>query len=113
MLSSGRATVVAAGTKVPLLAATVDHAIRLASWITVVGDISNTGTVYVGDSTVKNASGGAKTYVGHPIVKPAAGAQPNFINIREVGGPTIYDLATIYIDSDTSGDTVTFNYGRR
>ena len=113
MLYSGRATVTAAGTKVPLLASTVDHKIRMAAWITVVGDISNTGTVYVGDSTVKNAAGGAKTYIGHPLVKPAAGAQPNFINIREVGGPTIYDLATVYIVADTNGDTVTFNYGIR
>lgn len=110
MLHSGRATVVAAGTKVPLSSSSTPE---MASWITVVGDLSNTGTVYVGDSTVKNAAGGAKTYIGHPLVKPAAGAQPNFLNIREIGGPTIYDLRYIYIDADTSGDTVTFNYGRR
>jgi hypothetical protein len=109
MLYSGRATVVTAGTKVPLSST----AGTMASWITVVGDISNSGTVYIGNSSVKNAAGGAKTYVGHPLVKPAAGAQPNFINIREVGGPAIYDLTTIYVDADQNGDSVTFNYGRR
>ena len=110
MLHSGAATVLTAGTKVPLSTSSTPE---MASWITIVGDISNTGTVYVGDSTVQNASGGAKTYIGHPLVKPAAGAQPNFINIREIGGPTIYDLRTIYVDADTSGDRITFNYGRR
>lgn len=113
MLYSGRVAVTTAGTKVPLLAATVDHRIRLAAWVTVVGDISNTGTVYVGDATVKNAAGGAKTYIGHPLVKPAAGAQPNFLNIREVGGPAPYDLATVFVDADTNGDAITFNYGIR
>lgn len=113
MLYSGRVAVTTAGTRVPLLASTIDHKLRLASWITVVGDITNTGTVYVGDVTTKNAAGGAKTYIGHPLVKPAAGAQPNFLNIREVGGPTIYDLATVYVDADTSGDAITFNYGIR
>jgi hypothetical protein len=109
MLHSGRATVTVAGTKVPLSATHV-----AASWLTIVGDVSNTGTVYVGDATVKNASGGAKTYVGHPIVKPTnATTQPGFINIREMGGPTAYDLKDIYVDADTSGDSVTFNYGRR
>jgi hypothetical protein len=108
MLYSGRATVAAAGTKVALAATRTP-----ASWITVVGDVSNTGTVYIGASNVTNASGGAKTYVGHPLVKPAAGAQPNFLNIREVGGTTIYDLSTIYVDADTNGDSVTFNYGVR
>ena len=108
MLYSGRVQVTSAGTKVPLSATSV-----MASWITVVGDLSNTGTVYVGDSTVKNASSGAKTYIGHPLVKPAAGAQPNFINVREIGGPAIYDLSLIFVDADTSNDAITFNYGRR
>jgi hypothetical protein len=111
MLHSGSATVAVAGTKVPLSNSSTPE---MASWVTIVGDISNTGTVYVGDATVKNASGGAKTYIGHPLVKPAApGDQPNFINIREIGGPTIYDLRYIYVDADTSGDRITFNYGRR
>jgi hypothetical protein len=108
MLYSGRVKVTAAGTKVPLAATRT-----MASWITCVGDLSNTGTVYVGNKDVKNASGGAMTYIGHPLVKPAAGAQPNFLNIREVGGPPIYDLSTIYVDADTNGDSITFNYGRR
>lgn len=110
MLHSGRATVLVAGTKVPLSSSSEPE---MASWITVVGDVSNTGTVYIGDSTVKNAAAGVKTYIGHPLVIPAAGAQPNFLNIREIGGPTIYDLRYIYLDADTGGDSVTFNYGRR
>jgi len=108
MVHTGSATVVAAGTRVPLSAT---H--EAASWLTIVGDKDNDGTVYVGDVTVKNASGGAHTYIGHPLVKPAAGAQPNFVNIREMGGPTAYDLKDIYIDADNAGDRVTFNYGRR
>ena len=107
MIHSGSATVAAAGTKVPLTATK-----KPASWVTIIGDVGNAGTVYVGDSNVKNAAGGAKTYIGHPIVKPAnATTQPGFINIREVGGPTPYDLSLIYVDADTNGDRVTFNYG--
>jgi hypothetical protein len=108
MLYSGRATVAAAGTKVALASTRT-----MASWVTCVGDISNAGTVYVGGDNVQNSSGGAMTYIGHPLVKPAAGGQPNFINIREVGGPPIYDLSLIYVDADTNGDSITFNYGRR
>jgi hypothetical protein len=85
----------------------------MASWITVVGDISNTGTVYIGGYNIQNASGGAKTYIGHPLVIPAGGGQPNFLNIREIGGPAIYDLSRIFVTADNNGDAITFNYGRR
>ena len=109
MVHSGRATVLVAGTRVRLVATGRTP----ASWVTVIGDISNTGTVYVGDRTTRNAALGAKTYIGHPLVIPAVGGQPNFCNLREMGGPTPYDLYDIWIDADNANDTVTFNYGVR
>jgi len=109
MVHSGRATVAVAGTRVRLVAT----GRTAASWVTIIGEITNTGTVYVGDRTTRNAALGAKTYIGHPLVIPAAGGQPNFCNLREMGGPTPYDLYDIWIDADTSGDAVTFNYGVR
>lgn len=106
MIRSGRKAVAAAGTPVTLLATTVDHAIRMAGWVTVCADIGNTGVVYVGGEDVQNASG-VGGYIGHPL---AAG---EFVNLREMGGPSYIDLATVYVDADTSADAVTFNYGIR
>lgn len=106
MIRTGRKAVAAAGTPVTLLASTVDHSIRTAGWVTVCADKDNTGIVYVGGSNTCNASapGG---YIGHPLLKG------EFLNIREMGGPSYLDLALIYIDADTNNDAVTFNYGQR
>lgn len=103
---SGRKAVTTAGTPVTLLASTVDHAIRMAGWVTVCADKDNTGVVYVGDSTTQNASG-AGGYIGHPLAKG------EFVNLREMGGPAYIDMAQVYVDADTSLDAVTFNYGQR
>jgi hypothetical protein len=103
---SGRKAVATAGIPVTLLATTVDHAVRMAGWVTVCADLDNTGVVYVGGTEVQNASG-AGGYIGHPLAKG------EFVNLREMGGPAYIDMATIFVDADTSADEVTFNYGQR
>jgi hypothetical protein len=106
MVRSGRKAVSSAGTRVSLLDPSVDHKVRMAGWVTVCADKNNGGIVYVGDATTQNASGSGG-YIGIPLT---AG---EFVNIREMGGPSYLDLALIYIDADTSTDAVTFNYGQR
>jgi hypothetical protein len=101
MIYSGRKAVTTAGVKVALA-----DTRTMAGWVTVCADKDNVGIVYVGGSNVANASapGG---YMGHPLL------QGEFLNLREMGGPSYLDLRYIYIDVDTSDDAVTFNYGRR
>jgi hypothetical protein len=40
-------------------------------------------------------------------------SEGEFVNIREMGGPSYIDLSLVYVDADTSNDAVTFNYGIR
>lgn len=102
MIHSGRATVTTAGTRVALASVRTP-----AAWVTVVADKDNTGYIYLGDITVQNNQGSTKQYIGHPLNKG------DFANLRELGGPSYIDLKYVYIDADTSGDAVTFNYGVR
>lgn len=102
-MHTGNKTVATPGTRVALAASHV-----AASWITVQAFLSNTGPIYVGDSTVSYDSlANGKSYVGH-ILLPG-----DFCNLREMGGPTAYDLQNIYIDADNALDGCNFNYGRR
>jgi len=107
MIYSARKSVTTHGVPVPLLASTVDHIDRMAGWCTVCADKDNTGVVYVGGTNTCNSTDNAGAYIGHPLAKG------EFVNLREMGGPSYIDLATIYVDADTSLDAVTFNYGTR
>jgi len=101
MVVSGRKTITTAGVKVALASVTT-----FAGWCTVCADKDNAATVYVGGSTISNGAtpGG---YVGFPL---AAG---EFVNLREMGGAAYLDLKHIYVDADSDGDAVTYNYGVR
>ena len=98
MLYDGTATVVAAGTKVPL--ATVS---TKADWVTVFGS-TVVGSLFVGGSTVNAASGR-----GAPLL--SAGSANVLWPIAN-GAHGAYDLSKIYIDSTASSDSVTYIYGR-
>jgi len=101
MIYSGRKAVTAAGTPVPLTSTRT-----AAAWVTVCADTGNSGVVYVGGTNVQNAAGSGG-YIGHPL---SAG---EFVNLREMGGPSYIDLKYIYVDADTTNDAVTYNYGVR
>jgi len=107
MIYSARKAVTTHGTPVPLLASTVDHIVRMAGWCTVCADTANAGVVYVGGTNTRNSTDNAGAYIGHPL---AAG---EFVNLREMGGPSYIDLALIYVDANSSADAVTFNWGTR
>jgi hypothetical protein len=87
-------TVTTAGTAVPLTATTVSNCIK--AYIS--APASNTGNVWIGDSSVK-----ASTGVGMEIVKGTT---------RELVSPTgdLLDLQTTYADAATSGDKVSITY---
>jgi hypothetical protein len=102
MLYSGRATITTGGTKVALASTRT-----MCGWLTIHANATNTGYVYVGDSTTINNQGGTKQYIGHPL---NAG---DWVSFRELGGPPYIDLSLVYVDSDSDNNKITFNYGVR
>ena len=61
-------------------------------WVEIVAKEANTGTIWVGSSTVANGNG-----------RPLVALQSILIYTT--------DLANIYIDAEVSGEGVTFIYG--
>ena len=98
MVYDGVATVVTAGTKVPL-ASVSTH----ADWVTVYGS-TVTGNLFVGGSTVSAASGR-----GAPLLSPGSS---NVLWPMATGAHGAYDLSKIFIDSTANSDSVTYIYGR-
>lgn len=98
MVYDGTTTVATAGTPVPLLSVPTK-----ADWVTIWPLSTNGGTIYIGGSTVLAATPrGAPLNVGDSLVLwPFA-----------TGAHGAYDLNAIKMDSTTSGDKVTFIYGR-
>lgn len=89
-LTSGRKVVASAGTAVPLVSAPI-QVLRC----TITAETDNTGAVVVGSSGVIAS---LATRTGVPL------------NPGDSYELEISDLSLAYIDSETSGDGVTFNY---
>lgn len=99
MIHSGKGTVTTAGTKVAL--ASVRTA---ANWLIVSSAAANTGSIYIGDSSVANNTNGPQ---GVQIIKGTSQIFP------ETGGSSAIDLASVYADADNNGDKFSFVYGRK
>ena len=80
---SGQKNVTTAGTQVAL------GATQVYKELTIIAKSTNTGNIYVGDSTVDSTTG---------VILPAGG----FITLHFV------DIVGVYIDSDVNGDGVSF-----
>lgn len=91
-IGSGRAALVTAGTRVPLSSTSIPC-------VTVVMTCpdTNTGIVYVGDSTVSAVGGSQRGVALSPL-----GSYKVSIN----------DVSKLYMDSTANGDVVTFTYER-
>lgn len=87
-LVSGLTTVAASGTPVQLTATST-----VCKRIDIVAQFGNTGTVYVGDSSVL-----ASTKQGMPLTQGSS--YTAYVN----------DISSIYVDSTTSGDKVSYIY---
>lgn len=96
MVYTGEMDVAVAGTAEALASTRT-----MASWLTVQSKLGNTLSVYVGDASVSSGQG---------IELPSALDSYHF---PDVGGPTIYNLANIYVDVANSGEGVKFTYARR
>ena len=89
--------VAAAGTAEPLADVRTG-----ANWVIICARPANAGIVYIGDSTVTNASGskrGIQLNAGQSAILPAQAI------------PTAYDLAQVFVNADTIGDGVSGSYG--
>jgi hypothetical protein len=91
--------VAAAGTAVPLI-----NVQTLAMTLVIQAKSTNSGLVYIGDSTVSAASYGASISAGNSVS----------IEMPLHGGHTLeVDLSEIYIDAGTNDDGVTVLYYQR
>jgi len=88
---SGRKAVAAAGTAEQLASSSTP-----CYRVDVSGDLGNTNPVVIGDSTVVAASGSQKGIVLIPGNDP-----------REI---LVDDVSKLWVDSQTNGDAVCFNY---
>jgi hypothetical protein len=86
--------VTSAGTAVPLSAAQLT-----AGWVFVQAKAANTGKIHVGSSAVSATSKQVELSPTDGYTFPTSSV------------PNIYDLAEIFIDSDTDGDGVWVGYG--
>jgi len=102
MIYSGRKVVAVAGTPVTLTSTRTP-----AGWVTVQAWSGNTGAIYIGGSTAAKDDGTNKAYTGHQLLPG------DFLNLREMGGPSYLDLQYVYMDADNAADGCCFNYGRR
>jgi len=91
-IGNGAKTVTTAG----LAEALVDDN-KSVSEVTIQALESNTGSIFVGDSSVEDGLG---------MELPSLSSY----TYRDLGRGTYYDLAEIYVDSAVSGEGVTFNY---
>lgn len=99
MVYHKRVNVTTAGTAVPL--ATVAQDIAAAGFVSIQARSTNTGTIYIGSSTVpNNHAGGFEINVGDTAVAFPTGA------------PGVWDLKSIFINSDVDGEGVNVLYGR-
>ena len=94
-MGDGKKTVTAAGTA-EALASTSTECI----WVIVTAKPANTGSVYIGGSTV-DATRGTPLLPGESVGIP--GITPY----------NLYDLALIYVDAAVNGEGVTFSYFSR
>jgi len=94
MLHSGSKTVALVAVPEPLTAARV-----VAGWTLVQALATNTGAVYVGDSTVSPTRGTALAKPGDSVLLPWYGPASG------------YDLSRIYIAVAVPGEGVSYNYG--
>lgn len=85
-------TVTTAGTEVPLTATKV-----MANWLLIQPISTNTGIIYLGDSSVTSANGVELNVGDSDVLWPSSTTN-------------IYDLSTIYIDSSVSGEGVKVLY---
>lgn len=86
-LGDGSKNVTTAGTRVQLSSTSIP-----CKWVIITAKVGNTGTVYIGGSTVATARG-----------KPLVNLQEIIINVN--------DVSKVWMDSDSNGDGVTFCYG--
>jgi hypothetical protein len=96
-ITAGVKTVTTGGTAVKLLASTT-----ACKYVTISALVSNTGTVYVGGSTVL-----ASTKTGLPLTNPADGSG---IKVPATTVVPIDDVSKIYIDATVNGEGVSFSY---
>jgi hypothetical protein len=99
MFVSGTKTVTTAGTQVPLSATA---GTRIAQ-IIIQALPTNTGFIYIGDSTVSSSN-------GIRLEIPVAGSLLPSMTISCTGVGNEVDLNTIYIDSSVNGEGVVFLY---
>jgi len=95
MVYSGSKTVAVAGTRERLASARTP-----AAWVIFQPLESNNNNAYVGGSTV-SATAGIIIYTGGSVMLPP------------VGDIMMYDLHEIWVDVETGGEGVQFNYGVR
>jgi hypothetical protein len=94
-------TVTAAGTAEALSATSI----RVAA-VTIQAKSGNTGSMYVGDSTVSAATG---IMIGVPV----ANKTPSFVRIQADDSTNLFDLAHIWIDAAVNGEGVNCMYFTR
>lgn len=95
-LSEKKVTVSTSGNAVQL-----DSAAKTASAI-ITASIGNSGTIYVGSSSVDASSG-----LGQPL---AAGESLQTEPPSQYGTEELVDLTRIYVDSTSNGDSVVISY---
>ena len=91
-IGNGSKNVTTAGEAVPLVSDS-----KSVSEVTVQALESNTGSIFVGDSSVADGLG---------MEIPSLSSY----TYRDLGRGTYYDLADIYVDAAVDGEGVTFNY---
>ena len=105
MIYQGNKTVAAAGTAVPLKSTRTP-----AQWISIYPLATNTDQVRIGGIPTLTENGGTAAIPsgkGMPLNVGDAGVT------WPMGGTNNYDLNTIYVDANVSGEGVQFVYGRR
>lgn len=96
MIYDGSKTVATAGTRVALASVRTP-----ASWVHIQSKTANTGSIYVGGSTVTSLSG---------IELPSA---LDSHQLPPIGDILAYDLQDIYVDAAVNGEGVKFVYSQR
>ena len=95
MTHQGSVTVSAAGTRVTLGSGTALPS-KSAAWVLIQAKTTNTGRIFIGDSSVSSSSFGVELSALDSLSMPPC----------EV--PNVYDLGHIFIDAADNGDGVTF-----
>jgi len=99
--TGGNATVTTAGTPVQLSTSTTK-----ATVLTITAKSTNTGTIWIGGSTVSAAN-----KIGIPLGPPPAAGQPGgSITFNPAGNAAFYTLSEFYLDATVSGEGVSYAY---